>query len=135
MAFIMILLGILTSLFLSTTGGVQTKAKDTERQTDIKALHGQVEAYYAQNGRYPTLANMNDATFRAANMKGLDEEALKDPEGEKAMLGAAAATNTYAYAVTGSDGSACDNSERDCATYTLTATLDDGKTFTKNNLN
>ncbi len=130
-----ILLGIIFALLASTIGGTQQSARNMERQTDIKALHGQIEAYYAQNGRYPTLANMNDATFRSSNMKGLDAEALKDPKGLGNTLAAATASNVYSYAVTGSDDAACDNKAEDCAKYTLTATLDGGGTFVKTNLN
>src|SRR5882757_3970226 len=78
---VIVVIGILAGLVITTFTGIQQKARNTERQTDIKAIHGQVEAYYAQNGRYPTLANLNDVTWRGANMKGLDPEALKDPKG------------------------------------------------------
>ena len=68
-------------------------------------------------------------------MKGLDEEALKDPKGTSATLVAAPAANSYAYAVTATGGGACDNTTNDCAVYVLTATNEGGGTFTKNNLN
>lgn len=132
---VIVVIGILAALVVTTFTGIQQKARNTERQTDIKAIHGQVEAYYAQNGRYPTLANLNDSSFRTANMKGLDEEALKDPKGTAATLVAAPAANAYAYAVTATGGGACDNATNDCAVYVLTATNEGGGTFTKNNLN
>ncbi len=132
---VIVVIGILAALVITTFTGIQQKARDTERTTDIKALHGQVEAYYAQNGKYPTLANLNDSTWRSTNMKGLDAEALKDPKGSAQTLAGSAGANTYSYAVTASDGSACDNTTKDCAQYTLTATLEAGGTFTKNNLN
>jgi hypothetical protein len=111
------------------------KAKDTERQTDIKAMHGQIEAYYAQNGFYPTLANLNDANWRSTNLKGLDDEALKDPEGTAKVLAATPAAKIYSYQVSRAGGGTCDNKKNECAQYTLTATLSDGTTFTKQNLN
>jgi type II secretion system protein G len=133
---VIVVIGILAALVVTTFTGIQQRARNTERQTDIKAIHGQVEAYYAQNGRYPTLANMNDATFRTNNMKGLDEDALKDPKGSAATLVAAAAANSYSYAVTATGGGACDNDTvADCAAYVLTATYEGGGTFTKENLN
>jgi type II secretory pathway pseudopilin PulG len=132
-----VVIGILAALVITTFTGIQQRARNTERQTDIKAIHGQVEAYYAQNGRYPTLDNMNDSTFRTANMKGLDIEALKDPKGTASTLAAAAASNVYSYAVLASDDTACDNAVggKDCAKYTLTATYEGGGVFAKNNLN
>lgn len=119
----------------SSTSSTSLKTRDTERQNDIKALHGQIEAYYAQNGYYPTFANMNDATFRSVNMKGLDTEALKDPVGKLATLKSSAAKNYYSYTVTSASGGACDNAANDCAMYTLTATLEAGGTYTKTQLN
>lgn len=121
---VIVVIGILAALVITTFTGIQQKARNTERETDIKALQGQIEAYYAQNGRYPTLANMNDTSFRDTNMKGLDAEALKDPKGSAQTLVGAAAANSYSYAVEGDGGAACDNSTVDCTTYTLTATYE-----------
>lgn len=132
---VIVVIGILAALVVTTFTGIQQRARNTERQTDIKAIHGQVEAYYAQNGRYPTLANLNDATFRDANMRGLDAEALRDPKGTAATLAATPAANVYSYAVTAVGGGACDNATTDCAEYTLTATNEGGGTYTKENLN
>jgi type II secretion system protein G len=130
---VIVVIGILAALVITTFTGIQQKARDTERQTDIKAIYGQVEAYYAQNGKYPTLANVNDATWRTTNMKGLDGEALKDPKGTAQTLVAAPANNSYAYAVT---PAGCDNGTGgDCTTYTLTARLESGTDFAKSNLN
>ena len=132
---VIVVIGILAALVITTFTGIQQKARNTERQTDIKALHGQIEAYYAQNGKYPTLDNMNDSTWRSSNMKGLDAEALKDPKGSAQTLVASPAANSYSYDVKASDDSACDNSTKDCAKYTLTATYEGGGTFSKSNLN
>lgn len=130
---VIVVIGILAALVITTFTGIQQKARNTERTTDIKAIHGQVEAYYASNGRYPTLANLNDANWRALNMKGLDSEALKDPKGAASTLAATPAANVFSYAVT---PGTCDNGAAgDCTGYTLTATLEGGGTFTKAALN
>ena len=133
---VIVVIGILAGLVVTTFTGIQQKARNTERQTDVKAIHGQVEAYFAQNGKYPTLANMNDATWRGTNMKGLDTEALRDPKSASYNLVATPAASVYAYAVFASDGTtACDNTTTDCAVYTLTTTYEGGGTFAKTNLN
>ncbi len=130
---VIVVIGILAGLVVVTYNGIQQKARDTERKTDIKALHGQLEAYQAQNGKYPTLANVNDAAFRSTNMKGLDPAALQDPKGAAPTLVAAPAANVYAYAVT---PAGCDNGAGgDCTSYTLTATLEGGGTYVKQSLN
>src|SRR3990167_7120228 len=131
---VIVVIGILAALVITTFTGIQQKARNTERQTDIKAIHGQVEAYYAQNVVYPTLGNLNDSTWRAANMKGLDADALKDPKGAAQTLVAAPVADAYAYAVFATDGvTACDNvaPATECAVYTLTATNEGGGTYSK----
>jgi prepilin-type N-terminal cleavage/methylation domain-containing protein len=134
---VIVVIGILVALVVTTFSGIQKKARDTERQTDIKAIHGQVEAYLAQEGRYPTLANLNDGTFRSNNLKGLDDDALEDPKGANNTVVQTAAANVYSYDVLADDDTTCTNTgtSDDCTKYTLTATLEGGGTFTKTSLN
>jgi prepilin-type N-terminal cleavage/methylation domain-containing protein len=130
---VIIVIGILATLVITTFSGIQRNARDRTREADINALHSQIEYYYGQNGTYPTLANLNDATWRSTNLKGLDSEALKDPKGASATLVAAPAASSYAYVVTPAN---CDNaSGGDCTAYVLTATYEGGGTFVKNSLN
>lgn len=130
---VIVVIGILAALVITTFTGIQQRARNTERETDIKAIHGQVEAYYAQNGRYPTMANINDSTWRSTNMKGLDAEALKDPKGSSQALAASPSSTQYGYDATPAN---CDNaSNGDCTGYTLTANLEGGGTFSKTALN
>jgi len=131
---VIVVIGILAALVITTYNGIQQKGRNTERQTDLKAIQGQLEAYYAQNGRYPTLANLNDnpdeeTGFIKQQMKGLDAEALRDPKAAAAtfVLAGTATTSQYAYAPAG-DTTACDNSATDCTKYTLTAKQEGGGT-------
>lgn len=107
---VIVVIGILAGLVLNTFNGIQASARDSERKTDINAVHAQVEAYHAKNGFYPTAANMADSTWVAANLQGLDPEALLDPTG-----------SAYTYTPTAS----CDNSTTLCATYVLSADLEE----------
>jgi prepilin-type N-terminal cleavage/methylation domain-containing protein len=141
---VIVVIGILAGLVITTFNGIQQKARDTERQTDIKALHSQLEAFWAQKGYYPSLADMNDRTattgFVAVNMKGLDPGAFKDPKGAAGgALVATAAANSYAYAVQNSGGTSCESDDTTCAKYTLTATLEGtingSGTYTQTSLN
>lgn len=131
---VIVIIGILAALVITTYSGIQKKARDTERKTDVNALHGQIEAYQAQNGKYPSLANMNDTTFRTNNLKGLDNSALADPNNASSQsLCGTASANCYGYAVAPAN---CDNGTNgDCTGYTLTATLESGGTFVKQSLN
>lgn len=134
---VIVVIGILATLVIVTFTGVQKKARDSQRQTDIGAIYSHLEAYYAEAAQYPTLANMNDATWRAANVKGLDVEALKDPKGSAATLGSSSSATQYGYAPTKDDNSACDNTAgNECTKYTLSGRLEtDGSTYSKTNLN
>lgn len=134
---VIVVIGILAALVITTFAGIQKKARDTERTTDIKAIHAQLEAYYAQNGRYPTNANLDaDATWVKDNLKGLDPEALEDPKGASNDLAGAPAANVYSYAEL---PAGCDNPAlgggTECTSYTLTATLEGGGTYEKKSLN
>jgi general secretion pathway protein G len=137
---VIVVIGILATLVLTTYNGIQEKARDTKRKTDMNALQGQIEAYDAQNGNYPCLASVtatcaadiNSSTFRSTNMKGLDPSALQDPKGSAETLVGAPAAHEYSYAAT---PSGCDDATTDCTGYTLTATLEAGGTFVKQNLN
>ncbi len=128
---VIVVIGILAALVIVTYSGIQQKARDTERKTDVNALHGQLEAYQAQNAKYPTLANVNDSAWRSTNMKGLDPAALQDPKGSSQALCASTSTTCYGYDVT---PAGCDNATTDCTGYTLTATLEGGGTYSKQSL-
>ncbi len=131
---VIVVIGILAALVIVTYNGIQQKARDTERKTDINALASHLEAYNASAGRYPTLANVNDTVFRAANMKGLPGDALQDPKGAAQTLVSAPAANSYAYEPS---PAGCDNTTTggDCVSYVLTATLESGGTFVKQSSN
>jgi len=136
---VIVVIGILAGLVITTFSGIQQKARDTERETDIKAMHGQVEAFWAQKGYYPSLTDMNTAAFVTANLKGLDAGAFKDPKGANGTLVAAPAASVYAYAVKNAGGTSCEADDTTCSSYVLTATLEGtlngSGTFVKNSLN
>jgi hypothetical protein len=113
---------------------VQATARDTERQADINSLRSHIEAFYASNGYYPSLADVNNAAWRSQNMKGLDPAALKDPQGSVSTLAAAPAAKVYAYQPLSDSKKACDNKTTPCSIYTLTATLESGSAYTKASL-
>jgi hypothetical protein len=111
--------------------GRNDKAMDAERKVDLQALQGQLEAYYAQHGVYPSLNLLNDASWRSTNMKGLDSNALADPAGKKTALAPGATNTQYGY-----KADVCDVLSPDrCDTYVLTALLSDGTTYKLNSLN
>ena len=139
---VIVVIGILAGLVITTFSGIQQKARDTQRETDIKALHGQVEAFWAQKGYYPSLTDMNSQAaggFVQTNLKGLDLGAFKDPKAASGTLAATPAASVFAYAVTNAAGTSCEADDTTCSKYVLTATLEGtlngSSTFVKNSLN
>ena len=123
---VIVVIGILALLVITTYGGIQAKARNAKRASDVKSLQTQIEAFFSQNGYYPSRTDMNSSTWLSTNMKSLDQNALIDPSNatqSKTMVTAPAA-KSYAYAVTDSSGNSCETDDTTCAKYTLTATYE-----------
>lgn len=124
---VIVVIGILALLVITTYSGIQQKARNNQRTADLKAVQTQLEAYFSQNGHYPSLENMNSGEWLDDNLKSLDRQALVDPKNptQSQTLVATPAANSYAYAVTESDGeTSCEEDSTTCAAYTLTATYE-----------
>jgi prepilin-type N-terminal cleavage/methylation domain-containing protein len=136
---VIIVIGILAGLVITTFSGMQRRSRNAERQTDIKSIQTQLEVYFGQTSEYPLLENINDAAWRRDNnMKGLEQEALSDPQNTSTPLVATAPADgkAYVYVVTNDDDQACTNEEDNkCTKYTLTAKQEDGPDLVKTGLN
>ena len=64
---LLVVIGILGTLVFTSRAGVQQNQRNTERERDIKELRDGLEGYYANTNQYPTLAQLNDVNWRAAN--------------------------------------------------------------------
>lgn len=133
---VIIVIGILATLVLVTFTGVQQKARNTQRQTDIKAVASHLETYNAEKSYYPMIGDVNDATWVAANLKGLDKESTKDPKGTVYTFAGSSTSQRYGYASTKADNSACDNAVAgdECQKFTLTYTEEGGAQKSVTNL-
>lgn len=121
---VIVVIGILAALVVTTYAGIQAKARDSKRKTDIASIQTQVEAYYAEANEYPSNANMNSSTWRAANMKSLKDDTITDPSGTTAGFVNDLATREdqqYGYIQTDDAGAAC---TANCTGYSLTAALE-----------
>ena len=121
---VIVVIGILALLVITTYSGIQQKARNSQRQSDLQALQTQLEAFYSQNGYYPTLTDINTESWRTTNMKNLDKNAMIDPSNatQSATLVDGPAAKSYSYEVTDSAGADCTGDA--CAKYTLTATYE-----------
>jgi len=123
---VIVVIGILALLVITTYSGIQAKARNSKRSSDMKSLQTQLEAFFSQNGYYPSLTDMNGAAWLTTNMKSLDQNALIDPSNptQSKTLVTAPVAKSYAYAVTNSAGTSCEADDTTCAKYTLTATYE-----------
>lgn len=124
---------------------ISERAKDAERQTDINAINSHLEAFYAQNGSYPTLADLQDNAFVAKNFSDLDTSALLDPNQVSGTIQVTSSQNPahYGYTALSNSGENCENTVRTkmeatvtyynsgCDDFILTATLSTGAAYTK----
>lgn len=137
---VIVVIGILALLVITTYSGIQAKARNSKRQSDVKSLQTQLEAFFSQNGYYPSLTDMNNSAWLGTNMKSLDQNALIDPSNptQSKTLVTAPALKSYSYAVTNSAGASCEADDTTCAKYTLTAsyegTVNGSATFAASNL-
>lgn len=127
---VIVIIGILATLVIVVFTGVTQKARDSKRQTNIAAVDSHLEAYYAQNGAYPTLAAMQSSSWVSDNMKGLDPTALQDPKGgtpATGTTGIASADSATAFGYDTSAGTCTGTATTDtCTAFKITADLENG---------
>jgi prepilin-type N-terminal cleavage/methylation domain-containing protein len=77
---VIVVIGILAALVLNSFRGVQERARDTKRRTDVNAQASQLEVYYTDNGGYPTFTGQIDTdSWITSNLKGADLNAWRAP--------------------------------------------------------
>ncbi len=146
---VIVVIGILALLVITTYSGIQAKARNSKRSSDVSTIQTQLEAFFQNSGYYPSLADMNSSSWLKTNMKSLDQGALVDPSEantsdcvkthDSCFADSASPSKQYGYQVTASDGTACGTpDDTNCAQYTLTAsyegTVNGSDKVTKSNL-
>lgn len=118
---VIVVIGILAALVLNSFAGVQERARDTERRTDINSVATQLEVYYTDNGGYPVFTGQVDTdSWITANLKGADLLAWRAPnQAANTMVNSATPTkDQYGYTPLDSDGTtACTTGP--CAKFKL----------------
>lgn len=133
---VVVFIGVLGTLVVKNFVSVRQKDRDNQRELSIKAIHRQLEAYYAQDLRYPSLANLNDPAWRTSNIKSLDPDLLKDPQDNTGgTLTSTAGLGHYAYIVLPVGCTNASDGSNDCKSYKTIATYEGGGTFEKDSLN
>jgi prepilin-type N-terminal cleavage/methylation domain-containing protein len=140
-----IIVGILATLVAMTYSGVQAKNRNSGRQANVNAMQSQLETYYAEKIKYPSLADLNSASWRQENLKGTPSFTVTDPQWNDktkactadgvAILADKPMAKCYSYQATTTDGSPCIAATVDCTQYTLTTTFEGGEKYVKTSVN
>ncbi len=147
---VIVIIGILAGLVITTFVGIQQRARNSERQTDINSISIQLEGYFAKNSGYPTLTDLSNSAWRAANevKVGDGDKALADPSNSATKtLSTTTPTATgqqYSYnggvagtCVSPTDATGASVTGTYCTAYTLTAFMEGNGTapYVKNSAN
>jgi len=125
---------VLFALVLTSFIGIQNKAADSERQTDINAIYSGLEGYFALQSQYPTLDQMNDPQWREANLKSVDQTAFTTPNNTGTDT-FGTSPEQYHYDPYGDNATDCDGVKVKCTSYSLTAELEGGGSYAKTSMN
>lgn len=115
-----IILALLGSVFANFQGA-QSKGQDTVSKNDINSIYQKLEEHYNENGEYPTIEELKEEYTEV--FPGIDKEALYDNNDKFINDG-----SDYTYEPT-------DCTATGCQTYSLSASLSTGDTYTKSALN
>jgi prepilin-type N-terminal cleavage/methylation domain-containing protein len=137
---VIIVIALLGAIVVNTHSSIEIKTRNSDRVTKIDQIQQQLEAFYSQNGYYPSNHDINEASWRAKNMKTLDTSDMVDPSAPSSaspQLAKSPAPKVFSYAPSDS-GVSCEQADTTCNQYTLTATYEgtvNGQpTYTKLNL-
>jgi prepilin-type N-terminal cleavage/methylation domain-containing protein len=118
---VIVVIAILAALVLNSFRGVQERARDTKRRTDVNAQASQLEVYYTDNGGYPVFTGGIDTdSWITTNLKGADLNAWRAPnQTANSMVNSATPTkDQYGYRPLQDDGTtACTTAP--CAKFKL----------------
>jgi prepilin-type N-terminal cleavage/methylation domain-containing protein len=121
---VIVVIAILAALVLNTFAGVQQRARDTQRQTDIRTISSQLEVFYADRIHYPTYAELTDVTadgWRDNNMPGIDPNAFFAPgtDTDQAVTNFFLSTDAPTISQYGYVPGDCNASDEDCQSFAL----------------
>jgi len=114
---VIVIIGLLALLVLNNVGGATNDARDVQRKDDVAKMSSQFEIYQAQNGNYPSEANIEDSAWVGSNLS-IDPGALID-----ASDAAINTTGGYLYVASPAN---CDNGAGGaCTGYVISADLEE----------
>lgn len=128
-------IGILSSIVLTSISGATKKARDAERKSDLSQIQKALEIYQiSHDGRYPSISGIYETSKGICNSvpcsgNNWDQTSnlitnLRDEEGIEIMIDPLNTSNYYYLYKVDCTGGICDS-------YQLQAKLEDGVTITR----
>ncbi|HUC95964.1 MAG TPA: hypothetical protein VMR76_03340 [Candidatus Saccharimonadia bacterium] len=123
---LVIIIFILSSILIATFSGIRQRERNDTRISDIRTIQTNLESFYANNGFYPSLSEMNSQQWTNDELKQVPNSDLIDPSSKTGMQNftKTAQRRSFVYNVTSASGSSCDNKTVPCAQYILSVTLE-----------
>lgn len=123
----MVIIGILATIVIVNFNGIQIRARDNERKTEIETLGSYLEREFQKNGKYPTAATMTGTVASVqAVLTSLPPNVLAAPDvpsGTNSVVLYAVAsppsTTQYAYWTPSSAACTASYTVTSCATFVL----------------
>ena len=123
---VIVVIGILAAITIVAFNGVQQRARDAERTSDIKQLKKALEVFYAENSYYPAVNDVTNATFRTNTLK--IPASIVTPPGQTGTIGYCWSNNpsTYCYVGRAAAGGSfdCGTAGEHCIGYTISYRLE-----------
>ena len=128
---VIVVIGILAAIVIVAFNGVQARANDSHRVSDVDNLKKFMEVFYIDNGYYPgsgNIANANAATALSSGvLQGLSPEALRAPDATSSIVSSwgqwAGSVTTdgmdYSYKTFYADDSNCTGLTEQCTKYQI----------------
>lgn len=99
---VIVVIAILAAITIVSFNNVQSKARDSERKSDMGTMQKVLEAYYVDHGSYPLRGNMMDPAWRSTNLITSDQGIFINPQDTGSTnsivaSGSTVALNKYSY--------------------------------------
>jgi hypothetical protein len=110
-----------------TNKALESRANDTQRKNSVGAIWGAAQKYRQKTGYYPTNETVNSPTFQSEY--NLSSSVIQDPKGTTSAISGSRTIGAYSYTSMAADGSTCNNSNKPCVKFKVTAVLGNGKDY------
>lgn len=130
---VIVVIAILAAISVVAYTGIQQRARDADRRSDISILQKKLAIYYTEHNAYPNTAQMRDITFRKEQLGIDNNDVFKPPIGSATIQYCWPGTPTvYCYVghkkLNGANGDcagiAAGESEVQCAGYQINYALE-----------